>query len=190
MTHATDLRVYFVGSHSTGKTTCARWVSATYGLPMLPEVARQIMAEMEVSLERLRVDLDLVNVYQSKVLERQLTVEKNAGSRYVSDRAFDNLAYAAEHATHFFDLVHQAGVNPYVDHVRGGIVFFVRPHVDMLRADGARESPVWEGVVRIDGMIKFMLEFWAIPYLPIASASMQERARAIDAVLRRVDRGN
>jgi hypothetical protein len=40
-------------------------------------------------------------------------------------------------------------------------------------------------VLRIDGMIKLMLEQSRIPYLPIESASMQERARAVDFVLKR-----
>ena len=32
-------RIYFVGAHSTGKTTMARWVRDRYGLPMIAEVA-------------------------------------------------------------------------------------------------------------------------------------------------------
>ena len=41
-------------------------------------------------------------------------------------------------------------------------------------------------MLRIDGMIKLMLEQHRIPYLPVESASMQERARAVDFVLKRV----
>ena len=29
------MRIYFVGSHATGKTTMTRWVSRRYGLPMI-----------------------------------------------------------------------------------------------------------------------------------------------------------
>jgi hypothetical protein len=73
----------------------------------------------------------------------------------------------------------------YMEWVAQGIVFYVRPHRDLLKEDGIRAGVTWESVLRIDGMVKFMLEQSRIPYLPIESASMQERARAVDFVLRR-----
>src|SRR5262245_33058023 len=91
------MRIYFVGSHATGKTTLARYVSRRYGLPMISEVARAVLAEMETSLEALRTDMDLVAEYQERVFARQVAVEKQHQGRFVSDRAFDNLAYVAEH---------------------------------------------------------------------------------------------
>jgi len=48
-----------------------------------------------------------------------------------------------------------------------------------------RAGVTWESVLRIDGMIKLMLEQSRIPYLPIESVAMQERARAVDFVLKR-----
>ena len=70
------MRIYFVGSHATGKTTMTRWVSQTYGLPMITEVARAVLAELETRLETLRTDIDLVNRYQTLVFERQIEVER------------------------------------------------------------------------------------------------------------------
>jgi len=46
-----------------------------------------------------------------------------------------------------------------------------------------RERLVWEEVVRIDGMVKFMLEMFAVPYIPLESLSMQERVRTVERVL-------
>src|SRR5262249_39312063 len=73
----------------------------------------------------------------------------------------------------------------YMGWVGEGIVFFVRPHKDLLREDGVRAGVTWESVLRIDGMIKLMLEQYRIPYLPLESVAMQERARAVDFVLKR-----
>ena len=75
-----------------------RYVSRRYGLPMITEVARAVLAEMETGLDALRTDMDLVAEYQERVFERQVA-GRAACSRpgFVSDRAFDNLAYAAEH---------------------------------------------------------------------------------------------
>jgi hypothetical protein len=179
------MRIYFVGSHATGKTTMTRYVSRRYGLPMITEVARAVLAELETSLDQLRTDMDLVAEYQRRVFERQVHVERAQGSGFVSDRAFDNLAYAAEHTLILADLINAEEFKRYTEWVAQGIVFFVRPHRDLLREDGVRAGVTWESVLRIDGMIKLMLEQSRIPYLPIESVAMQERARAVDFVLKR-----
>ena len=72
------MRIYFVGSHATGKTTLCRYVSRRYGLPMISEVARAVLAEMETGLDALRTDMDLVAEYQERVFARQVAVEKHA----------------------------------------------------------------------------------------------------------------
>jgi hypothetical protein len=179
------MRIYFVGSHATGKTTMTRYVSRRYGLPMITEVARAVLAELETSLDALRTDVDLVAEYQRRVFERQVQVERMQNSGFVSDRAFDNLAYAAEHTLVLADLINTDDYKKYMEWVGEGIVFFVRPHKDLLKEDGVRAGVTWESVLRIDGMIKLMLEQGRIPYLPIESVAMQERARAVDFVLKR-----
>ncbi len=179
------MRIYFVGAHATGKTTMTRYVSRKFGLPMITEVARAVLAELETSLDALRTDMDLVAEYQRRVFERQVQVERAQGSGFVSDRAFDNLAYAAEHTLILADLINADEFRKYAAWVSEGIVFFVRPHKDLLREDGVRAGVTWESVLRIDGMIKLMLEQHRIPYLPIESVAMQERARAVDFVLSR-----
>src|SRR6478672_5721139 len=109
------MRVYFVGSHATGNTTMTRYVSRRYGLPMITEVARAVLAELETSLDALRTDVDLVAEYQRRVFERQVQVEKMQGSGFVSDRAFDNLAYAAEHTLIFADLINSPTYREYME---------------------------------------------------------------------------
>jgi hypothetical protein len=145
-----------------------------------------VLAELETSLDALRTDVDLVAEYQKRVFERQVQVERmSGGAGFVSDRAFDNLAYAAEHTLILGDLINTDEYRKYMEWVAEGIVFFVRPHRDLLREDGVRAGVTWESVLRIDGMIKLMLEQSRIPYLPIESVAMQERARAVDFVLKR-----
>ena len=182
------MRIYFVGSHATGKTTLCRYVSRRYGLPMISEVARAVLAEMEATLDALRTDMDLVAEYQRRVFERQMAVERLQASQsgFVSDRAFDNLAYAAEHTCILGDLMNGEGVLDYMKWVGEGIVFFVRPSKDLLKEDGVRSGVTWESVLRIDGMVKWALEQYRIPYLPIDTPLMQERVRTVEFVLTRV----
>src|SRR5688572_6753303 len=132
------MRIYFVGAHATGKTTMTRYVSRRYGLPMITEVARAVLAELESSLDALRTDMDLVAEYQSRVFERQVQVERMQVSGFVSDRAFDNLAYAAEHTLILGDLLSGEEYKRYMEWVAQGIVFFLRPHRDLLKEDGVR----------------------------------------------------
>jgi nicotinamide riboside kinase len=172
-----------VGSHATGKTTLARWVHERYGVPMIAEVARGVLAEMEAQLDALRSDVDLVNRYQAQVFIRQIEAERSVQGPFVSDRAFCNLAYAAHHSTILAEIFRDQRLAEYMATVSSGIVFFLRPHRELVRADGVRAGLEWEEVMRIDGMVKCLLEMFEVPYIPVESLSMQERVRLVDRVL-------
>ena len=176
------MKVYFIGAHSTGKTTCARYVSEQYQLPMITEVARAVLSEKELQLDSLRYNIGLVNDYQRSIFFRQLEEEAKADN-FVSDRSFDCLAYAAQHSQVLPELIKLPELQKYIDSLRGQFVFFVRPSKATLRADGVRESLTWDGVVAIDAMIKFMLAMWDLPHFQINMDNMQERVRIIDTVL-------
>lgn len=178
------MRVYFIGSHSTGKTTLSRYVANKYGLPLLPEIARLILAERELSIESLRMDLGVVNSFQREVFIRQMAAERGMDN-FVSDRCFDNLAYAAQHSTILKDILEIDGFAEYIGRMRSPdtFLFFVRPERATLREDGVREQIDWGEVLRIDAMIKFMLEMWGLRYFLISTSVMQERTRLVDAVL-------
>ncbi len=177
------MRIYFVGSHATGKTTLCRYVSRRYGMPMITEVARLVLAEMETSLDALRCDVDLTGDYQKRIFDRQMKAEHSQPGGFVSDRAFDNLAYAAEHTTILPDLINNPGFHEYMEWVSRGLVFFLRPHPSLLKEDGVRAGVSWDSVIRIDGMVKLMLEQFRIRYLPVESVSMQERVRILEFVV-------
>lgn len=180
---AAGRRVYLVGAHATGKTTLARWVRDRYGLPMISEVARRVMAEMEVPIEALRANLHLVNDFQARVFEGQIEAEAAHDGPFVSDRAFCNIAYAAHHSTILPEIAADPRLARYMDTVREGVVFFLRPHKELLANDGVREMPSWDDVLRVDGMVKLMLELFSIAYIQVDCLSMQERVRLIDRVL-------
>ena len=176
-------RIYLVGAHATGKTTLARWIRDRYRVPMIAEVARGVLAEMEARLDALRTDLDLVDRYQLAVFQRQIDAERAVDGSFVSDRAFCNLAYAAHHSSQLARIFRDPQLEQYMQWVRSGIVFFLRPHRELLVDDGVRKGLEWEEVVRIDGMVKLLLEQFAVPYIPVASLSMQERVRLVERVL-------
>lgn len=178
------MKVYFIGSHSTGKTTCARYVSEQYKIPMITEVARMILSEKELHLDSLRYNMDLVDDYQRQIFYRQLE-EEFQKEEFVSDRSFDCLAYAAQHSRILPELIKSTKLTTYLDTLKSpdSFIFFVRPSKATLKADGVRESINWDGVISIDSMVKFMLEMWELPYYQINIDNMQERIRLIDSVL-------
>lgn len=176
------MKVYFIGAHSTGKTTCARYVSEKYELPMITEAARAVLSEQELQLDSMRYNMKQVDDYQKKVLLRQFQEEKKYDS-FVSDRSFDCLAYTAQHSQMLPELLALPELQQYVQALRSQFIFFVRPSKVTLKADGVRETINWEGVVAIDAMVKFMLCMWDIPHYQINMDNMQERVRLIDTVL-------
>lgn len=178
------MKVYFVGSHSTGKTTCARYVSEKYKLPMITEVARAVLSEKELHLDTLRYDLKLVNDYQGAIFHRQIEEEAKYKD-YVSDRSFDCLAYAAQHSGILNGLLQAPQLAQYLGALKrpDSFIFFVRPSKATLKADGVRETINWDGIVAIDAMVKFMLEMWDLRYFQINMDNMQERVRLINGVL-------
>ncbi len=166
----------------------ARWVSRHYGLPMITEVARSVLAELETNFDTLRTDMDQVAEYQKRVFQRQIATERLQEKGFVSDRAFDNLAYAGDYTTMLKDIMYHDGgeeFRKYMEWVCQGVVFFIRPHPILLKEDGVRAGVDWESVVRTDGMVKLFLEQFGVPYLPIHTPSMQERVRAVEFVLTR-----
>lgn len=178
------MRIYFIGPHSTGKTTMARYVAKKYKIDLLTEVARSILAERELSMDTLRHDLEVVDAFQRDIFMRQVQAEEGKDS-FVSDRSFDNLAYAAQHARVLRSVLETSEARAYVDRLREKdvVIFFVRPVRSTMKDDGVREEVVWDELNRIDGMVKFMLEMWGLKYFQISTGSMQERARFVDAVI-------
>lgn len=178
------MKIYFIGSHSVGKTTCARYVSEKYQVPMITEVARMILSEKELQLDSLRYNLDLVDDYQRQIFLRQLQ-EENKFSEFVSDRSIDCLAYAAQHTRILPNLLNSPELQSYLTALRSpdSFIFFVRPSKATLKADGVRESLSWDGIVAIDSMVKFLLEMFELRYFQINMDNMQERAQFIDNIL-------
>lgn len=184
------MRVYFVGGHSTGKTTLARAVAKQLGLPLINEVARALLNEVSGgNFHAIRTDLDAVNQYQRGVFERQLLEEERLPGGFVSDRSFDNLAYAAEHSSVLPDILHSEQFRLYVEKVRlSGIVFFVRPHLNLIMDDGIRAGADRDSILRIDGMVKLLLATYRIEHINITGDNFQERVNDVLTVIRLAQR--
>lgn len=187
------LRAQVVGAHATGKSELARYISRRYGLPLLDEVARIEIAKMgRQSFDELRVDLAAATEFQRRVFATQLRIGQGL-RRFVSDRAFDNVAYASNHADFgtAADLWELPACRRYVASIaedikaKRGVVFFVRPGV-AARGDGTRATGDLGAadIDVIDGAIKLLLELGRVDYVPISTTNFAERARCVHGVMR------
>lgn len=184
------LRIAFVGSASTGKSTLARWAKNNYQLPMINEVARQVLGELETNFTTLHSDLNATTAYQQEVFKRQVQVSLAHAGGYVSDRAHDNLAYAADAADNYSSIVSDPSLGKYLDHLEDVIIFFVRPHKSLLKDDGVRAPIKWRDVLRIDGIIKYILRSLVVPktgkplrYFEIDSPILLDRVELVRNVV-------
>jgi len=178
--------IILVGSHSTGKTTLALEISKRLGIPVVSEVARQVLAEGRYPpLAKFSSDIHALTRYQREVALRQIAAERQF-ENYVSDRGLCHLAYSAARGEigMVANLLADGDMAAYIERTRRARVFFVRPHRELLEQDGVRDMMDWESVVRIDGAIMMALAMLDIPYVPIESLAMADRLRVVLAVVR------
>lgn len=152
---------------------------------MISEIARTVLSEYETTLQALRSNVNTIGEYQRAVFFRQIETEQQYKNGFVSDRAHDNLAYAADHTNELWSLMNTLEYRSYVEKLRTNVstIFFIRPHKSLMTNDGIRESVHWDSINKIDGMIKFLLECGNIPYISIYSPLQQERTKTIDYIL-------
>lgn len=177
--------VYFVGADRGGKTTLCRYVRDAYRLPMLGEAARMVLHRDEDDFVRIRATGASASKYQCDVFNRQLREENAAKAPYVSDRAFDNLAYASEHGRNFKEL-YDALPSAYLERLRASVVFFVKPVHDIFlagAADPVRARTDWDAVQRISAKVEMLLQLLDIPHVAIAESIASRREELIDYTL-------
>ena len=181
----TARNIVLVGAHCVGKTALAKKIASARKLPLLREVARDLLTEGKYPpLRRIAADIDTMTAFQTEIWERQIATELNAQGQYVSDRSIDNLSYAATRARDGLvaDLLETEDGQRYLAHVRQCLVFYVRPRVELLENDGVRDQATWESVCQIDGAIGMLLAVLRIRYTPIDALAMADRLRVVDAV--------
>jgi nicotinamide riboside kinase len=180
------MHIHFIGAQITGKSYMVKAIGKRWCCETRAETAREELIRMGVDLDILRKDLDLMNEYQWNIFYNQRKKEFEAPEWCVFDRcALDNVAYAAEYAEMVADLVDSEDFKNYLKYIRKATLFFLRPQKSFLSKadDGTRKNLSWDSVMRIDGMIKFILEVYRVPYHLISTPSMQERVRKVENVV-------
>lgn len=89
------MRIAIAGTHGAGKTVLAEALSAALNLPLIPEQARIVAAEMNLeSCDALSADPELAATFQWRTLNCQIAEQKKHPEGFVADRCtLDALAY-------------------------------------------------------------------------------------------------
>lgn len=179
------MRIYFIGSESSGKSTLCKYVSKNYNLLLIHEIARKVLYKQELCIDALRSEITCIDNYQQDIFNEQIAAEKQY-SEYVSDRSIiDCLAYTGKHTRILHSMLNSEELNKYIDilKLKDSIIFFVRPSRATLKSDGVREILNWDSIIAVDATIKFLLEMFELRYFQINTDNMQERIRLIDSVI-------
>jgi predicted ATPase len=179
------LRVALSGASSTGKSTLARELSSRLGLPLIPEQARRVLADTNMTLQAVRRDRDTLLRFQQSVLEYQIRRETAFPQGFVADRAvYDILVLfivyldAPRETLRAFErkVFAHAAARPYTLNV------LLRPEGFTVEDDGVR-TPDARHQAYLDGHFHGLFRAWGIDVLsPRGSVS-----RRADAVVRRLE---
>jgi hypothetical protein len=136
------------------------------------------------SIDVLRRDPVLVDDFQSRIFKRQQDVESAAGTgSWVTDRSVDCIVYALAHSPAARRFINRADLEPWFESLSDGIVFFTRPDPGLVSNDGVRETPTWEGIIRVDASIQTLLSLYDINYISITGTSAADRMSTVRGVL-------
>lgn len=184
------MRIYLSSSFGNGKTTLKNWIAKNYSLKGIPEVARTVLAEREITdLSVLRFNTELVYEIQEEILKRQLELEKKVGDNFVCCRGLDSVAFLVNFADEgdVFNFFQSKLYTDYVDWLcRDNVyTFLVKPEKSLLKDDGLRDLD-WDLSMQIYGSVKTILRKEGVPYSLIADTNMSERISNIKRVIERI----
>ncbi len=177
------LRVAFVGTSGTGKSTLSRYVSERIGIPHIEEQARVVSSDMGTTLRDMRYRDPYL--FQRKVLEYQFQRERDLSETgFISDRSvFDPLVYLMRFTDPTPMLVSRYrsiiftyySDNPYTH------IFYLRPGEFDPPDDGVRSL---DRLYRyqVDGMFLMLLNSYSIPYR-IITGTVDERYRKVKGII-------
>lgn len=171
------MRIFLTGAHSTGKTTLATALSERLGLPLLPEVARAVLAKRGLTFP---LPPELVDEVQREIYETQLSVFRSAPEEFISDRYFDCVAYWAVYSQK------RGKIWTWVPRFneRNPLIFQLPPRRDLYVADDIRGASPFDDALRIDGALRMLYAERGLPVHHVKALTVDERVDEVLAVVR------
>ncbi len=196
----TKNRIYICGSHSVGKTTLCRELGKHLGYRVVPEAARDIMANNKIDLRAISKDVEAKNMLQGWIFDDHLTRHAAAISALeagdftqgdpqargvIFDRGLDYLVYASEFSTLAHKQWASANTKEYIECLKHpqSLVLLLQPHESALVADGVRASMDLLTAHKITFGIKCLLEVFGVSYIDITAPEVLERVKLVKNII-------
>ncbi|CAG8513939.1 18119_t:CDS:1 [Dentiscutata erythropus] len=172
-------KVVFVGAHSVGKTTLARFIKNKMNGILVSEIARTLIKELNLNADILRNDPDKSLEFQASIIKAQCAKEEEIEHEFaILDRsALDALVYAQTFCgKRWNELLDMEETNKCLERYRQKnkyMIFLIEPQKECLRADGVRMMPTdYEDWISFSESFKnimneYNIEFNAINVLDI-----------------------
>jgi hypothetical protein len=185
--------IFFAGASGVGKSALAQAVRDEMGLPYMPSVNNQVYQDLKTTFEDAVIRPQLIYQAQKEIYTRvlaNLNAAVASGSGLVADRSVDLVVYTVE-MLGGWDFYKDWGLDKLEAVVRRpeALLFFVRPHPDVLavaraRDNGRRAMFLTEDCVRrMDGAMEMYFEDRGFKYVTLDSPRMKDRCRTVRRVV-------
>lgn len=140
-------KVIFVGAHSVGKTTLAKFLVSKFNCGLSSEIARDLIKEMGVNGGQIRTDPNVCFNFQKAVIQKFYSNFELFNKKFlVQDRcAIDALVYARFFLgdnEKFHELFNMNETKRLVqDYKQDSVLFLIKPNENCLKNDGVRMMP-------------------------------------------------
>lgn len=165
-------RVFCVGTQGCGTSTLAQRISEEYDLQLIRDSVRTTVGEMDLDIGAARNNLLHLSEFQMRIFLRQRRAElrmimnkEDQSGEFVSDQAFDNVAYTMQFSPIGQEFLHSKVLEEYMSRLReNSIILYVYPYAPTIRDDGVRPKSDldWGAVMRTDGIIFSLILYFKL----------------------------
>ncbi|CAM1306705.1 Uncharacterised protein g4439 [Pycnogonum litorale] len=180
------LRVYVCGAHSVGKTTLIEKVVGNIKIHYEIEVARKIIYDMSLSIDRRDPfkHPDLFETLQVLFIDEQDRIERindDLNRDYIFDRGLDALAYVKYYLSEecYHRMLNLQSTKNCIRRAKESLVFVINPTPECIVCDGLRKHPAIGELNELNSTLQQIFSSLEINYRVIDFIDLKRRINLV-----------